>query len=68
MAAKLVILLLIVALILSVAILAAFWYFKETAELNHEQEMKQMEQTEKLFDTEFSGDNIDRELDKEKKR
>jgi len=68
MAAKLVILLLIVALILSVAILAAFWYFKEAAELNHEQEMKQMEQTEKLFDTEFSGDNIDRELDKEKKR
>jgi len=68
MAAKLVILLLIVALILSVAILAAFWYFKETAELNHEQEMKQMEQTEKLFDTEFSGGNIDRELNKEKKR
>lgn len=68
MAAKLVFLLLIVALILSVAILAAFWYFKETAELSHEQKMKQMEQTEQIFESEFEGDSIDRELEREKKR
>lgn len=50
MAAKLVIFLLVVALVVSVATIAAFWYFKETAEMEHEREKKKMEQTEELFD------------------
>lgn len=50
MAVKLVLFLLVLAIVLSVALIAAFWYFKETAEMKHEQEMTKMEQAEELFE------------------
>lgn len=64
MAVKLVLALLLLALILSVAIAAAFWYFRETAKFNHEEKMRRLERDEKMF----TQDNIDRELEREKKR
>lgn len=52
MVAKLVFGLLVLAFVLSVAVTAAYLYFREQAALEHEKEMKQMEQTEKLFEKE----------------
>lgn len=52
MAAKLVLFLIILALIVAVAIIAAFYYFTRKEELEHEKELREMEQTEKLFEEE----------------
>ncbi len=43
MAAKLAILLIIVAIVLSVAVIGAFYYLKHRAELKHEKEMTEAE-------------------------
>lgn len=70
MVAKLALALVVVAIVISVAVIAAFWYFKETAELDHEKEMKRLERDEALFtstDEDFDS-SIDRELEREKKR
>lgn len=65
MAVKLILALIVVLVIISIAVAASFWYFKETAEMKHERELKQMEQTEALFEDE---DPIDRELEREENR
>lgn len=43
MAVKLIALLLVLAIIVSVAVIGAFWYLKRRAELKHEQEMTEAE-------------------------
>jgi hypothetical protein len=53
-AVKLVIVLLVLAVVLSVAVGCAFWYFKNKAEMSHEEEMKDKElrheREQSLFD------------------
>lgn len=72
MAVKLALLLLVIALIVSVAMLGAFWYLKRRAEMKHEKEMlreqKRAELDEQLVEVAESESSIERELDKEKKR
>jgi len=68
MVAKLALALLAIAFVLSVAVIAAYLYFRDTAKMRHEKEMERIERDEKLFDSEFGGDSIDRELEREKKR
>lgn len=69
MVAKLAFALLAVAFIISVAIIASYLYFRDTAKMKHEKEMERIERDEKLFDSEFgSQDSIDRELEREKGR
>jgi len=53
MVVKLVALLLVLAVVLSVAVVASYWYLAKRAEQNHEKDMKKMEQTEKLFEDDF---------------
>lgn len=43
MAVKLIIVLMVLAIVLSVAVGASFWYLKERAEMNHEKEMTEKE-------------------------
>lgn len=67
MAIKLALALTVVAFIIAVAIVATFWYLKESKEMQHEKEMERIERDEKLFDSEFGQqDSIDRELEREK--
>ena len=66
MAAKLVFALLAIAFIISVAMVVAFLYFRDKAKMSHEKEMERLERDEKLFEHEFGGDSIDRELEREK--
>lgn len=66
MAAKLVLAMVVLAIVVSVAVLAAFWYFKETAEMNHEKEMRRLERDEELFSNDSFDSEIDRELQREK--
>lgn len=66
MVAKLALVLLVLALVLSVSIGLVFWYFNQKDERKHEKEMERMERDKQLF----SGDDdlIDRELEQEKKK
>lgn len=50
MAVKVVLALLVLAIVISVAMVMAFKYFERKAELDHEKELQEMEQTEKLFE------------------
>jgi cell division protein FtsL len=50
MVAKLVIALLVLVVITAVLVWQAFRYFERQAELNHEKEMREMDQTEELFE------------------
>lgn len=74
MAAKLVLALLALAVILSVAVIASFWYFKKRAEYKHEKEMlreeKRAELDEQLVEVaeQESGNSIDAELERERER
>lgn len=54
MAVKLVLFLVVLAIVLSVAVVSAFYYFKRQAELKHKKEMTEREleheERKKLFD------------------
>lgn len=54
MAVKLIIFLVVLAIVLSVAVGASFWYLKHRAEMKHEKEMTEAEmaheERSKLFD------------------
>lgn len=65
MVAKLVLGLVVLAIVFSVAVIAAYRYFDRQAERNHEKEMERMERDEKLFEG-LNDDPIDRELEREK--
>lgn len=67
MAAKLIIAMVVLAIIVCVAVVAAFWYFNQHDERQHEKDLKQMEHTEKILESE-TQDPIDRQLEREKKR
>lgn len=64
MVAKLLLGLVILAIVISLAVLGTFWYLKNVHELEHEKEMRQLERDEALFEQ----DSIDRQLEREKKR
>lgn len=68
MVAKLALGLLAIAFVISVAVIVAYLYFRDTAKMRHEKEMERLERDEKLFESEFSGDSIDRELEREKNK
>lgn len=68
MAAKALLLLAVVAIIVSVAIVAAFWYFNQESERDHEKDLKQMEHTERVMDIAERETSIDRELSRERER
>lgn len=65
MVVKVALAMLAVAFIISVAMVVAFLYFRDTAKMQHEKEMERIERDEKLFEHEFSGDSIDTELERE---
>lgn len=50
MVVKLVLFMVILAIVLSIAVVASFWYLKHRAEMKHEKDLEEMEQTERLFD------------------
>lgn len=64
MAVKLVFLLIVLAVILSVAVIAAYRYFDNQAERNHEKEMLRERRDAELLTGDT--DSIDRELEREK--
>lgn len=68
MVAKLALGLVAVVFIVSVATVAAFWYFNQQSERRYKKDIRQMEQTEKIFEAEGLDDPIDRELEQEKDR
>jgi len=53
MVVKLVFVLLVLAIVLALCVIAAYRYFDNQAEREHEKELREMEQREKLFDDEF---------------
>lgn len=63
MAAKLVVALMAIAFVIAVVVIAAFWYFNEHDQRQHEKDLKQMEHTEKILESE-TEDPIDRELER----
>jgi hypothetical protein len=66
MVAKLVLALIAIVLIVGIATIAAFLYFREKEQHRHETEMRRLERDEKLFDSEFGEqDSIDRQLERE---
>lgn len=66
MVARLAILLLVLAAVISVGLIMIFWYFNQKDERRHEKDMEQLERDKELFSNEY--DSIDRQLDQEKKR
>jgi len=50
MVVKLVALLLVVAIVLSVAVIASYWYLAKRAEQEHEKELRELENQQKLFE------------------
>lgn len=50
MAVKVVLVLMLLAFVLSLVVLGALTYFTRKAELEHEKELKEMDQQEKLFE------------------
>lgn len=67
MAVKLVLGLLALAFIISVAVIATFWYFTQRAKVQAELEKRRMEQTEAIFESEDLDSEIDRELERGKR-
>lgn len=67
MAAKLIFLLLVLALIVSITVLGVFWYFKRRAELSHERQMLREKKRAKLDEQALSiaeeESSIDAELE-----
>lgn len=63
MVAKLVLVLVVLAVVVSLTTLAAFWYFDQEGERAHERELREMEQTDEIIDA--MDDSIDRELERE---
>lgn len=66
MAVKLVLFLLVLAIVLSLAVLAAFWYLDNRGEREHEKTLREMEQTHEML-SETETDPIDRELERGKR-
>lgn len=72
MVAKLVIGLVVLTVLVAVAVIASFWYFKHRAEMKHDREMAREERRadldEQLVEVAESETGIDAELEREKKR
>jgi CHASE3 domain sensor protein len=64
MVAKLALVLFVLAVVVSLTTLAAFWYFNQESEREHERELREMEQTDEILDA--MDDSVDRELEREK--
>ena len=62
MAAKLVIALIVLTIIVALVVAATFLYFREKEKHNHEKEMRRMDRDEAVL----AGDSIDRELERDR--
>lgn len=51
MVAKLALGIVAIIIIVAVAMAMAFWYFNQEAERDHEKDMRQIEQTDKIMET-----------------
>jgi len=52
MVVKLAAVMIVLAIVISVAVIAAYLYLAKRAEQKHEKDMKKMEQTDKIFEKE----------------
>lgn len=66
MVAKLVIGIAALIIIVAIVIIISFWYFHQESEREHEKELREMEQTDKIMGIAEEESSIDAQLERER--